>query len=184
MGATVVEHILSGRLAAPVAYDQPDDEWVTVLEGAAVLDVGDERLSLDAGDWVLLPARLHHRLVETRPGTRWLAVRTPRSADRAPPPVRPSTAGRRWTSFVADDAVASRRARALHEASNPTHRLRVEHDRHTLLIHLSDEDGTGWTTIAVDRSTRAWAGAQGPRQVDAAERAYGALYGTDPSGAA
>ena len=32
---------------------------------------------------------------------------------------------------------------ALHEQVNPRHRLRVEHDPHTLLIHLSDEDGDG-----------------------------------------
>jgi hypothetical protein len=41
----------------------------------------------------------------------------------------------------------------LHEQGNPGHRIRVEHDAHTLLIHLS-EDGDGWTTVAVDRETR------------------------------
>jgi len=66
--------------------------------------------------------------------------------------------------------------RGLHEATNPKHRLRVEHDGHTLLIHLSDEDGTGWTTIAVDRRTRSWAVAQHERQADTARRAYEALY--------
>jgi hypothetical protein len=45
-----------------------------------------------------------------------------------------------------------------------------------LLIHLSDEDGDGWTTIAVDRATRTWAVAQGPRQTDTAREAYEALY--------
>ena len=67
--------------------------------------------------------------------------------------------------------------RGLHEDSNPRHRLRVEHDPHTLLIHLSDDDGAGWTTIAVDRETRAWAVRQGPRQIDAARDAYDGLYG-------
>lgn len=55
-------------------------------------------------------------------------------------------------------------------------RLRVEHDAHTLSIHLSDEDGGGWTTIAVDRRTRQWAVVQDARQVDTARGAYGALY--------
>ncbi len=70
----VVEHILSGALSAPVDYNQSHDEWVLVLEGAAVLEVGDDRLDLSRGDWVLLPANVAHRLIESRPGTSWLAV--------------------------------------------------------------------------------------------------------------
>jgi hypothetical protein len=69
--------------------------------------------------------------------------------------------------------------RGLHEEANPGHRLRVEHDRHTLLIHLSDEDGHGWTTIAVDRATRKWAVAQGPVQTGTSRTAYDDLYGSD-----
>ncbi len=91
-------------------------------------------------------------------------------------PPRPRSGGRRWTSFVADDAKATM-ARGLHEQANPRHRLRVEHDAHTLLIHLSDEDGAGWTTIAVDRATRLHAAAQDTRQADTARAAYDALYG-------
>jgi hypothetical protein len=48
---------------------------------------------------------------------------------------------------------------------------------HTLLIHLSSEDGDGWTTVAVDRRTRRWAIAQERRQRDAASEAYEQLYG-------
>ncbi len=83
---------------------------------------------------------------------------------------------RRWTSFIANDAQSGRVIRALHEEANPRHRLRVEHDERTLLIHLSDEDGTGWTTIAVDRATRRWAVAQGLRQADSARLAHTELY--------
>src|SRR3954468_4943417 len=75
----------------------------------------------------------------------------------------------RWTSFVAADA---ERARTLHEDGNPSHRLRVEHDAQTLLIHLSGEDGVGWTVMAVDRATRDWAVAHDRRQIDAARAAY------------
>jgi hypothetical protein len=73
----------------------------------------------------------------------------------------------RWTSFVAAD-----HSRTLHEDGNPDHRLRVEHDDETLLIHLSGEDGAGWTVFAVDRATRRWAVAQDGRQIDAAQAAY------------
>lgn len=78
----------------------------------------------------------------------------------------------RWTSFVADPGSGATAVRGLHEQANPRHRLRVEHDAETLLIHLSGEDGDGWTTIAVDRATRGWAVAQERRQVDAARAAY------------
>jgi cupin 2 domain-containing protein len=71
----VIQQILSGRLPAPVAYDQPEDEWVVVLSGAAVLEVGPQgRMDLTGGDWVLLPAHVPHRLVDTRPGTSWLTL--------------------------------------------------------------------------------------------------------------
>jgi cupin 2 domain-containing protein len=74
LGQVVIEQILSGPLPAPVDYDQSHDEWVLVLEGAAVLEVAGERFGLDQGDWMLLPANVPHRLVECRPGTSWLAV--------------------------------------------------------------------------------------------------------------
>jgi hypothetical protein len=90
---------------------------------------------------------------------------------------RPASGRRRWTSFVAGDATPGRVVRGLHEQANPRHRLRVEHDAHTLLVHLSDEDGAGWTTFAVDRATRQWAVAQAPAQIDAARAAYDSLYG-------
>ena len=81
----------------------------------------------------------------------------------------------RWTSFVADPA--EERPRTLHEDGNPAHRLRVEHDDRTLLIHLSGEDGNGWTVFAVDRATRDVAIAGGRRQIDAARAAHERLHG-------
>lgn len=74
MRNVVVEEILSGRLDGPADYIQEQDEWVVVLDGGGVLEVGDDQLHLGPGDWVLLPANVPHRLVETTPGTRWLAV--------------------------------------------------------------------------------------------------------------
>lgn len=63
---------------------------------------------------------------------------------------------------------------------NPRHRLRVEHDAHSFsstLIHPSDEDGDGRTTIAVDRATREWAVAQAEqaRRLEVLDRRGGAL---------
>ncbi|MGA2527866.1 MAG: hypothetical protein ABSG36_01740 [Acidimicrobiales bacterium] len=89
------------------------------------------------------------------------------------PPARRKS---RWTSFVAGRTASGERVRALHEEANPRHRLRVEHDSRTLLIHLSDEDGKSWTTIAIDRATRRLACARGPLQAEAARQAYEELY--------
>jgi hypothetical protein len=61
------------------------------------------------------------------------------------------------------------------ERDHPGHRVRVEHDNHTLLVHSSD-DGGGWTTVAIDRASRAWAVAQRDTQLAAATSASEALY--------
>jgi hypothetical protein len=83
-----------------------------------------------------------------------------------------SVAGSRWTSFVADPE----RRRILHEDGNVAHRLRVEHDRERLYIELSGEDGKGpWTVLAVDRSSRRYAVAQGETKTAATTAAALAL---------
>ncbi len=92
---------------------------------------------------------------------------------RVPKPVMRS---RRWTSFVGVLG-RGRAVRGLQEEVNPEHRVRVEHNQHTLLIHISDERGQGWTTVAIDRTTREWAVAQRTRQLEAAVAACGQLYG-------
>ena len=89
-----------------------------------------------------------------------------------PAPKRPPRS--RWTSFVADPRATL--PRTLAERGNSAHRLRVEHNRDTLLVHLSDEDGQGWTALAVDRASRRWAVGQARRQIDAAEEAFSRLY--------
>lgn len=73
-GGLVVEHILSGQLEAPVDYRQEEDEWVVLLTGSARLEADGESFDLGPGDWLFLPAGAPHRLVETTPGTSWLAV--------------------------------------------------------------------------------------------------------------
>src|SRR4051812_50050010 len=80
----------------------------------------------------------------------------------------------RWTSFVAGPDADP--PRTLHEDGNPDHRLRVEHDERTLLVHLSGEDGAGWTVMAVDRATPPVAAAPAPPQIDAPREAHGRRY--------
>jgi len=75
-----------------------------------------------------------------------------------------------WDSFVAHGE------RGLAERGNPHHRARVEYNEKTLLVHLSDEEGPGWTVLAVDRATRRYAVSQALRQLDAAADAVERLY--------
>jgi hypothetical protein len=88
---------------------------------------------------------------------------------------KPSTRRPRWTSFVAAP-LKGRAIRGLQEEDNPSHRVRVTHNPDTLLVHISNEGGDGWTTLVIDRATREWAVAQRERQLDAAEAAYNFLY--------
>jgi quercetin dioxygenase-like cupin family protein len=86
--AFTVEQILSGTLPGPVSYDQAHDEWVLVLEGRARLLVEDTELELQAGEWLLLPAGCPHTLLETEPGTNWLALHArPRQSETGEPGV-------------------------------------------------------------------------------------------------
>lgn len=58
-------------------YDQPGDEWVVLLAGAARLWIeGQEEIALAPGDHLLIPAHRRHRVTWTRPEgpTVWLAV--------------------------------------------------------------------------------------------------------------
>jgi cupin 2 domain-containing protein len=75
-----IERIVSTGQANPPGfwYDQPHDEFVVLLAGAATLrlEEGDRTLALGPGDWVELPPRCRHRVEATQadPPTVWLAV--------------------------------------------------------------------------------------------------------------
>jgi cupin 2 domain-containing protein len=75
-----IERIVSMGQASPPGfwYDQPFAEWVIVLAGSAGLCCEDEAevRVLSPGDYVLIPARLKHRVEWTSQdhATIWLAV--------------------------------------------------------------------------------------------------------------
>ena len=75
-----IERIVSIGQASPpgVWLDQPQGEWVLVLEGSAGLEIEGEVafLRLERGDYVWLPPRCRHRVAWTDAGrtTVWLAV--------------------------------------------------------------------------------------------------------------
>ena len=70
----VVERIVSSAAVTAKSFVQPQDEWVVLLRGSAVLDVAGERVDLAAGDYVFLPARTEHTVCSASDGALWLAV--------------------------------------------------------------------------------------------------------------
>lgn len=74
-----IERIVSHGHSTPIdqPYQQTQDEWVMVVEGAARLWLeGAGEVELGRGDHLLIPAGLRHRVTWTAPGeaTVWLAV--------------------------------------------------------------------------------------------------------------
>lgn len=76
------ERIVSQGQSSPPGfwYEQAWDEWVLLLSGNAVLRFeGQEPLSLQAGDCLLIPAQVRHRVESTgsEQPTVWLAIHFP-----------------------------------------------------------------------------------------------------------
>ncbi|WP_434718462.1 cupin domain-containing protein [Paraburkholderia sp. A1BS-2L] len=77
----LIERIVSTGQASPDGfwYDDPRDEWVALLAGAAVLEFearGGARHRMRPGDYVHIPAHCRHRVAwtDTATPTVWLAV--------------------------------------------------------------------------------------------------------------
>lgn len=74
-----LERILSSGQTTPPGewYDQPQAEWVILLQGEAVLSYDDGTcLRLQPGDYVLIPPHRRHRVdyTSTAPPCVWLAL--------------------------------------------------------------------------------------------------------------
>jgi cupin 2 domain-containing protein len=74
-----IERIIStGQItASDFWYDQPEDEFVTILQGdAKILIEGESETHLHKGDYLLIPAHCRHKVTytSTAPACIWLAV--------------------------------------------------------------------------------------------------------------
>lgn len=84
-----LERIISRGHCSPAGfwYDQQQAEWVTLLQGKAMLRFEDESEArvLDPGDWVFIPAHRRHRVEwsSREPAAIWLALhfRIPTESD-------------------------------------------------------------------------------------------------------
>ena len=82
-----IERIISHGHSSPEGfwYDQPDDEWLLVLQGVARLEFEDQMVEMSPGDYINIPAHQKHRVAWTTPDepTAWLAVFYRRQAEIA-----------------------------------------------------------------------------------------------------
>lgn len=72
-----IERIISNENSTPAGewYDQPQKEWVMILEGHGVIEFEEGRLeNLKKGDHILIKAHERHRVTHTGPDAVWLAV--------------------------------------------------------------------------------------------------------------
>ena len=72
----VIERIVSTDDIEPKLYNQPQDEWVALLQGEAQLELDGEEVTLHRGDTCFIPAHTPHRVVATSTDPRciWLAI--------------------------------------------------------------------------------------------------------------
>jgi cupin 2 domain-containing protein len=73
-----IERIVSYGHQSPDGfwYDEPTNEWVLVLQGAAKIEFEDGTVEMGLGDFIDIPAHKKHRVAWTTPDepTIWLAV--------------------------------------------------------------------------------------------------------------
>lgn len=70
-----IQKIISHGQASSNWYDQEQDEWVCVIEGAGTLAFEDGRtVRLEKGAFIYIPAHTKHQVIYTATPTIWLAV--------------------------------------------------------------------------------------------------------------
>ena len=78
-----IERIVSKGHTSPETgwYDQEENEWVLVLEGAGTILLAEDnrQVTLQKGDYLHIPAHTRHKVIWTDPNelTIWLAVHYP-----------------------------------------------------------------------------------------------------------
>ncbi|MEW8625253.1 MAG: cupin domain-containing protein [Candidatus Thiodiazotropha sp.] len=71
-----IERILSPPNSVTQILQQPHDEWISILQGSAKLEMDDTQHNLHRGDCLLIPANTPHRVLTTshQPHCIWLTV--------------------------------------------------------------------------------------------------------------
>ncbi len=79
-GRVRIERITSSDTPEHTEYIQEHDEWVLLMKGGAVLAMDGAEHRLAAGDYLFIPKRTKHHVIQTEAGTVWLAVHIERSS--------------------------------------------------------------------------------------------------------
>ena len=69
-----IERIVSSDTLEPKEYNQPYDEWLTLLEGEAKIQIRDKTVLLKKGDTQLIEKDTPHQVLATKKGTIWLCI--------------------------------------------------------------------------------------------------------------
>lgn len=72
----VIEKIISSDKIESVIYNQPQDEWVILLQGKATLQLENQLINLVSGDYIFIRANTTHQVIKTsiNPFCIWLAI--------------------------------------------------------------------------------------------------------------
>lgn len=75
-GHVKIERIVSSSHPDDTLQCQTHDEWVLLMQGAAILELNGNAQSLTLGDYLFIPAGAPHRVVSTdsEPPCIWLAI--------------------------------------------------------------------------------------------------------------
>lgn len=78
-GSVRIERIISSGQVSPEGfwYDQAENEWVMLVQGEAKVAFDDgTAVSMNAGDYIFIPARRRHRVefTNTEPPCVWVCV--------------------------------------------------------------------------------------------------------------
>jgi cupin 2 domain-containing protein len=69
-----IKTIISNTLSTPQSFIQECDEWVSVLQGCAKIEMDGIIHKLKKGDTLFIPANTKHTLLKTKKVVVWLAV--------------------------------------------------------------------------------------------------------------
>jgi cupin 2 domain-containing protein len=71
-----LEHIVSHGMSSASGfwYDQDRPEWVLLMQGQSVLEFEEGSLELKAGDSLLIPAGMRHRVASASADAIWVAL--------------------------------------------------------------------------------------------------------------
>lgn len=73
-----IERIVSKGQVSPETgwYDQPQNEWVMVIKGEAVITFEETKVAMQSGSYINIPAHTKHKVSWTHPEweTIWLAI--------------------------------------------------------------------------------------------------------------